>query len=188
MLPERGGNGQADGAPDVPEHAQHGQHNGDVLVRSGGHDGDLVANDDGAGRDGNKDLAHDDVADGAVRSAEVDHEAQPQDAQGNTEVEADGSVAARGADEQARGEGRQDGAHGVRLDDVAGVGDAQVVHHLQEGAEVAGPAVVADVQRRGEDASAEDRTTDLLGIKDRDTRAYGEALRTMAVQKGVRSY
>ena len=37
-----------------------------MLVRGGGQDGDLVADDDGAGGDGDEDLAHDDVADVAV--------------------------------------------------------------------------------------------------------------------------
>ena len=157
-LPDGGGDGQADGATDVTENAQHGQDHGNVLMGSGGHDGDLVADDDGAGGERYQDLAHDDVADVTVGPAEGDHQPHTQDAQRNTEEEADGLIASGKAYQQAHGESGQDGAHGVSLNDVAGTGHAQVIHYLQEGAEVAVPAVVTEKQRSGKDASAEDGT------------------------------
>lgn len=155
-LPDGGRDRQADRAPDVAEQAQYRQHDRDVLVGSGRHDGDLVADDDRAGGERDEDLAHDYVADVLVRRAEIDHEAQPQDAQGDTKVEADGLEASGIVYEQAHGEGAYDGANGVGLDDIAGIADAQVVHYLQERAEVAGPAVVADEERGRKNASAKD--------------------------------
>ena len=103
-LPDGGGDGQADGAADVAEHAQHGQDDGNVLMGSGGHDGDLVADDDGTGGERYQDLAHDNVADVTVGPAEVNHQAHTQDAQRNTEEEADGLIASRVVYQQAHGE------------------------------------------------------------------------------------
>ena len=50
-----------------------------MLVQSGGHDGDFVTDDDGAGSKGDEDLAHDDVADVVAGLAEFYHEAQAKD-------------------------------------------------------------------------------------------------------------
>lgn len=130
ILPDGGGNCRADGAADVAEHAQYSQDDGDMLMRSGGHDGDFVADDDGAGGEGDEELAHDDVANLDAGLAEVDQQARAQDAKGDAEVEADGLVAARAVDQEADSEGADDGTDRVGLDDVAGVSDAEVVDDL----------------------------------------------------------
>lgn len=44
-------------------------------MRDDGHDGELLADDNGATRDSFEDLTHDDIADVRVRGAEVDEEA-----------------------------------------------------------------------------------------------------------------
>ena len=165
-LPDGGGDGEADGAAYVAECAQQGQGCGDVLMGRGGHGGDFVADDDGAGGEGDEDLAEDDGADILVGAAEADQEAQAQAAQGNAKVEADGLVASGVAYQQAHGEGGQDGADEVGLDDVAGIRHAEVVDHLQDGAEVAVPAVETEEQRSGQDASAKNGTVQEEGIGD----------------------
>ena len=60
--------------------------------------------------------------------------------------------------QQAHSERAQDRANCVSLDDIASIGNAQVIHHLQERAEVAIPAVETHKQRSRKDASAKDRT------------------------------
>ena len=47
-------------------------------------------------------------------------------------------------DHQSREDGAHDGTDLVRLNDVVGIGDAEIVHHLQKREEVASPAVVAE--------------------------------------------
>ena len=129
-----------------------------MLMGRGGHDGNLVADDDRPRGEGDEYLAHDDVANVAVGLAEVDHQAQPEDAEGDAKVEADGLVASRVAYQQTRGERAHDGTDGVGLGDIAGIGDAEVVHYLQEGAEIAIPAVETHKQHSRKDAGARDRT------------------------------
>ena len=77
VLPNGGCDRQADGTANIAKHAQHGQDDGNMLMWCGGHDGNLVTNDDDARGEGEEDLAHDDVADVAVWLVEVDHQAQP---------------------------------------------------------------------------------------------------------------
>ena len=61
-------------------------------------------------------------------------------------------------DQRSDGERAHNRADGVGLDDVAGIGDAEVVHDLQERAEVVGPAEVTDKECGRKDAGAENRT------------------------------
>lgn len=65
----------ADGPAHVGRQRYEREHDGYLVVRDDGHNSELLADDDGSGRDGLEDLTHDDVADVGVRGAEVDEEA-----------------------------------------------------------------------------------------------------------------
>lgn len=54
--PDGGGDGGADSAADGGEHALHGEDDGDVLVRGGGHGGELLGDNEGAAAEGDEDL------------------------------------------------------------------------------------------------------------------------------------
>ena len=55
--PDGAGDGRADGAADGVENREHGEHDGDVLVRCGGHGADLLGDDEGAAAEGDEELA-----------------------------------------------------------------------------------------------------------------------------------
>ena len=67
-------------------------------------------------------------------------------------------------DQRAHADGANHGADSVRLHDVARFVGAQPVHHLQERAEVAVPAPVADEEHGRKHASAEDGPVQQEGI------------------------
>ena len=61
-------------------------------------------------------------------------------------------------DQQPHSERADDGSNSVGLHDVAGLGNAQVVYHLQERAEVAVPTPVTEEQGKREETGAKDRS------------------------------
>lgn len=124
-----------------------------MLMVHSRHDRDLLDEDKRRPCERDEDLTHDEVADALLRGAEIDHEPdgedikrhraveQPLEATGATDREADDEKPAAGNDVE-------DAA------DVAGLGDGEAVHDLEEGGEVAVPAVVGDLPGcvEGEDA------------------------------------
>lgn len=116
------GDGLADGAADGGEEADEGEHTGDVLVGRGGHDGHLLADDEGTTAEGDEDLAHYNVADALAGLAEVDHEA---DAEGLEAQHRHGEPleAAEETDEDGQDYAPEAGPDAVDVADVAGVGN-----------------------------------------------------------------
>ena len=149
------GDGLADRVAEAREEAQQREHDRDLLMLRRGHDGHLLADDERAAGERDEDLAHDDEPDAVAGGAEVHHEAGAQD------LEGDGGErhifeGAGGADDEPEDDGEERGADVVRVVDVAGVGEGEVVHGLQVGGEVAVPAVEGDEVDGAEEAAAEE--------------------------------
>lgn len=58
-----------------------------MLVVDGGFDGELLKDNEDAAADRDEDLAHDEIADGLVGAAEVDHETLSEDIERNGNVQ-----------------------------------------------------------------------------------------------------
>lgn len=151
VRPDGARDGVPDGAADGAADEEHRQDGGDVLVVDAGEDGQLHAEDEDAAGHREEDLAHDDVPDVAVGLAEVDHEADGEDVQRHADPE-DPLEPARDADEVARGEEAEERHGAERVGHVARLGQAEVVHHHEEGREVTRVAVVRDLVRHVEQA------------------------------------
>lgn len=156
VLPDGGSDGGSNGATDGGEHALDGENYSDVLMRGGGHGNHLFANDAGTAGEGNKDLAHDDEADVDSGLAEVGHEADTEDGDGDSEPHGEPLDAAGPANEETDDEGRETGTDGVDVANVRGVGDGLVLDDDEEGEKVGVPAVERDKEGTGEDTGAED--------------------------------
>lgn len=143
--PHGGGDGGADGLAHGGHHALHGEHGGDVLVLGHGHDGHLLADDEGATTESDEDEAHDDVANVDVGLTELDHETDTEDGDGDTKEDGGPLEASVVAQEDTEKDGPEGATHGVDVAHVGGVGDAQVVDDDTEGVEVVVPHVPGSV-------------------------------------------
>lgn len=104
-------------------------------------DGELHAQDEDAATHRDEDFAHNEIPDLPIRRAEVDHQTQREDVERDANVE-EPLEATRSANRIAddEEEDARDDLEGAV--DVARFGDGEVVDDLEEGREVAGPAVV----------------------------------------------
>jgi hypothetical protein len=125
-----------------------------VLVVNGGKDGELADEDEHGAADRDEDLAHDDVADIAVRLAEMNHQTEGESVEGHGDVEQP-PVETRAADGVADDEQQHAGDDGEGVVDVARFGDGQVEDDLQEGLEVEVPGVVGDLVDHVQGAGAD---------------------------------
>lgn len=166
LLPDGRRDGQADGATDAREHALDGENNGDVLVGGSGHGSHLLADNQATSRKGDKDLAHDNVADVNIGLAELDHQTSAEDGQGHAEVEGNPLEAARVADSETDGDREEARADVVDLRDVAGLGDGQAVDSLEEGTKVRVPDIEADEHGGGEDTRAKNGSVQEQAVGD----------------------
>lgn len=155
VCPDGAGDGVADGAADVADDVQHGQHGGDVLVVRGREDRELLHDDENAAADRDEDLAHDDVPDVLVRLAEVDHQALREDVQRHRDEQQPPEVAGL-ADQEPDAQEQHARDDVERAPHVACLGQRQVAHDLQEGREVAVPAVVGDLVRQVQETRSDD--------------------------------
>ena len=122
---------------------------------NGGQDGDLGEENEDAAANRDEDLAHDEVADGLVGAAEVDHQALREDVQRDRDVEEPLEVA-RPAD-QVTDDQEENAGHDVKcVANVSGLGDGHIVDDLQEGREEVGPAVIGDLVCDAQYARADD--------------------------------
>ena len=155
-LPNRTADRATDGTTGIAEDAEESEGAGGVLVVRGGEDGDLLGDDHGAAGEGEEDLAHDEVADGLVGPAEVDHEALAEHVERDGD-EDDPAVALGLLDGEADDEEPDAGDDVEDGRDVAGVLQRQAAVDLQEGGVVGDPAVVGDLVADVEGAGAHDR-------------------------------
>ena len=88
-----------------------------------------MAGDEGAAGEGDEDLAHDDVADVAVRSAEVDHETRAEDVDGY-EQDGDPLVAVGVAQEETDNDTPEARANVVNVGNVPGIRKTKAVDNL----------------------------------------------------------
>ena len=104
---------------------------------------------------GDEDLAHDDKANLDVWLAEVYHQAQAKRIQWNGDIEQ--PLEAPSTTYEVPNDEEENSGHDLeRAVDIAGLGDRKVAYHLQEGGEIAVPAVVRDLVRRINKAGADD--------------------------------
>lgn len=147
--PDGAGDGRADGGADGDDHGLGGEQGGVVLLLGDRHEGRLLRNHEDAAAKGNEDEAHDDVADVDVWLAEVDHQADAEDGERDSQdegVHLEFSVVAEGnAVDQTAGAG----AHGVCVVDVTGVKDGLVEHNDEHGVEVRVPDIPGGIQGEG---------------------------------------
>lgn len=96
----------------------------------GGHDGHLLADDEGAAAEGDEDLRHHDEADAVLRLAELDHEADAEDLKAEHRH---GEIfeAAGPADDEGEDYRPETRADAVDVVDVTGVGYGEVVDGLE---------------------------------------------------------
>lgn len=130
--------GEPDGLADGAEHGVEREHDGELLVRDGRHDGQRRRHGPDAAAHTVEDLTHDEVAQGVAGLAEVDEQSGAEDAEGDA---GDGGpvVAPVPAQEEAD-EGGQDGrGDGEGVEGVSRDRDAQVVDNLEVGAVVRVP-------------------------------------------------
>lgn len=154
--PDGRGNGETNGTTNVGEHGLDGKDDGNELVRGGSHDSHLLANDEGTTSCGNKDLAHDNVADVLVRLTEMDHETDTENGDRDTKVHGEPLEATSLADGPTDEERPEAGADGVNVDNVAGLDDVKVVDNLEERGEVRIPDVEGDEEGTRKDTRADD--------------------------------
>lgn len=80
---DRRRHGLTDGTPNAGKQPHKGQHNGHLVVCSRRHHSHLFANNERSPRQGYENLAHNNVPDTLVRLTEIDHQAGPEDLEGN---------------------------------------------------------------------------------------------------------
>ena len=110
----------------------------------GRQDGNLAEQDEDAPGDGDEDLTHHNVPDVPTWLPEMDHEAEPEDVQRETDPE-NPFEPPRPADEPAGDEEEDEGDDAECVGDVSGGGHVDLVHNLQEGGEVRRVAEVGDL-------------------------------------------
>lgn len=110
---------------------QSSERSSDILVGNGSKDSKLHDQDEDSSTDGNKDLAHNDVSDVLVRSAEVDHETKGKDVDRNRKVKSP-FVEASLSDEEADDEEKNARDDLESRVDVASFSRAEVDDDLQE--------------------------------------------------------
>lgn len=118
---------------------------------NGGQDSQLFDKSDDGTTNGDKDLAHDDVADVLVRLAEVDHQTLSEDVDRNSDEKQPLEVTgvANGIADDEEEETRD---HRKCAVDITGLGDFEVTDSLQERGEVRCPAVIRHLVSRIEKA------------------------------------
>lgn len=151
----RGRDGLTDASPDGGEEPDEGEHRGDGLMGRGGHDGHLLADDEGAAAEGDEDLTHDHIANAERRLAEVDHEADAEEFEAE-HGQGEPLEAAGDADDGREDDGPEARADAVDVGHVAGVGDGEAVHGLQVGVEVGVPEVEGGEEEGGQAAGRHD--------------------------------
>lgn len=144
VSPDSARDAVADSSAHVTKETKDGKNGGDVVVASRGHDGNLLTNDHGATSKGDKNLAHDDIADLGSRSTEIDEETDEKNVQWHRDQEKPlvmTGVANQETDEE-QPYTRDNVEDGV---DVTSFGNAGIEDNLEVGSEVAVPAVVGDL-------------------------------------------
>lgn len=118
-------------------------------------DSNLLNKNQGTTTNSQEDLAHAHVSDVEAGLAEVDHQAAGQKVERDSPHEQ--PLEAAGDADQVSAADQPDGVHEVEdSSDVSGLGEAGVVDYLQEGGEVAGPAVVGDLVGNIQEAGTDD--------------------------------
>lgn len=157
VLPDNTGDGSAHAITDGTDDVEQTQDGGDVLVVNGSENRKLLDDDEHTTTDGDENLAEDKVADRLVGATEVDHQALGKDVQGHGDPKE--PLEATSAADQETDEEEQDTGNNVKdVADVSGLGDAEIVHDLQEGGEVVIPAIVAELVSSIQQAGTEDST------------------------------
>lgn len=156
-LPDGTADGATDSTTDVAEDTEEGKRTGCVLVIGGGEDGNLLDDDHGTAGESEEDLAHDQVANGLVRSAEVDHETLAQHVERDSPVEHP-TEASSSLDEETDSEEPDAGDNVEDVGNVTGGLEGLAAVDLQEGSVVVVPAcigdLIADVKSTGAHDSA----------------------------------
>ena len=127
-------------------------------MRGCSHDRELLTDHQRTTREGNKDLAHDDIPDVGVSLAEVDHQSSRHDIQWDGEEECEVLELLCELDEQTDKDGKEARSDAVDVVDVTRVLDALVVHHLHVRGVVRIPAVEGDEYWGWETAGSQNGT------------------------------
>lgn len=81
--PDGAGDGAADGASNAGGNKEQRENGSNMLVVNGGENGELLAEDEDTSRDGDEDLAHNNVPNLLVGATEVDHQSLSEDVERN---------------------------------------------------------------------------------------------------------
>lgn len=121
-LPDSSGNRASDGTTNVTEDVEESKGTGGVLVVGSSQDSNLHDDDEGTTGESHENLTHDQISNALVRLAEVDHQANAKQVQGN-DPEKQPAVAAGLADENAYAEKPHAGDNVKDVRDVASNSD-----------------------------------------------------------------
>lgn len=154
-----GPDGSSDGTTDRTTngiaHSQNCQYNGNVLMRDGGHDSDLLSNHESATTKGDEELAHNNVANVDAGLSEDNHQCNSEQSQRHSKEEALPLEVACISDDETGNESPEAGSHTVDVQDVSNAHEVQVNNGLEEGGEVGIPDVELNKEDRGDDETSD---------------------------------
>lgn len=147
-----------DGTANAGKETKDGQDHGNTITISRSHDGHVLADDKCAARDGDENLAHDQVTNVLLGAAEVDHEAGSEEHERQAKEQSRVLEVTSVADPKTKDDTPEGGTHVVYLHHVASQRDGQIVDDHDEVLVVHVPAVERHVQSGGQDAGAANST------------------------------
>lgn len=120
------------------------------------HDSHLFTDGDGSSREGDENLTHDDISDGLIWLAEMNHKTHAQSLKRDCEVEGKPSKTAGDADGIGDDYSPETRTDGIYVGDVASVGNAEIMDRLEIVIKVRVPAVEGNEEEGRTEAGADD--------------------------------
>jgi hypothetical protein len=142
--PDSSRNTGSDTSSNGGEQSNESKDSSNVLVRRSSHDSKLLTDNKSTSSKGNEDLAHNDVSDGGVGLAEVDHKTGGHDVERNGEEQSKVLELASPLNEETDNDCEEAGSDGVNVVDVSSVTDGLVVNNLDVRGVVGVPTVERD--------------------------------------------